>query len=152
MTPVEHVRHLTRRFVGMLSNDPVPASDVQWVLEQLTNAEAELWQQLPTADQRHSVEVARRFVGLAPRPDRAAVAAAVLHDIGKLESDLGVGMRVVATIVGPRTERLRRYHDHERIGASMLRSVGSDERTAALVAGTSADAKTAAALRAADDI
>ncbi|MEO6123856.1 MAG: hypothetical protein ABIR32_09100 [Ilumatobacteraceae bacterium] len=152
MSPVEHVRHLARRFVGMLSNEPIPAVDRCWAEDVLTAPEAELWARLAVADQRHSIEVGRRFVQFAPQADRSAVAAALVHDIGKLDSNLGVGMRVVATIVGPRTARLRRYHDHERIGGSMLRRIGADERTVALVERTSADAEMAAALLAADNI
>ena len=53
------------------------------------------------------------------------MAGALLHDVGKLESGLGTLARVVATIVGPRTARFRRYHDHERIGADLLVAAGS---------------------------
>ena len=146
------VGHLARRFVGMLSNAPVSSADLDWVDQQLTPAEAALWRRLRAADQRHSIQVGLRFVDHAPGADRSAVAAAVLHDIGKLDSDLGIGLRVVATIVGPRTARLRRYYDHEQIGASMLRDIGADERTVALVGCSSSDNEMAAALRAADDI
>jgi hypothetical protein len=52
-------------------------------------------------------------------------------------------------VVGPRTDRFRRYHDHERIGAGLLEAAGSDPVTVALVAGAG-DAF--ADLRAADDI
>lgn len=152
MNPVEHARHLARRFAGMLSNAPVGDADIAWVESNLSSTELQLWHRMTVADRRHSVEVARRFAALEPTASRTAVSAALLHDIGKLDSGLGVGMRVIATIVGPRTDRLRRYHDHERIGASMLRAVGSDERTVALVGGTSADTATAASLQAADDI
>lgn len=149
---VRQVCHLARRFVGMLSNNPVVPADRRWVDEQLTESEAALWSRLSTPDQRHSVQVGRRFVDLAPGADRSAIAAALLHDIGKLDSDLGVGMRVIATIVGPRTARFRRYHDHERIGGSMLFDIGADQRTIALVERTSTDTEMTAALHAADDI
>ena len=64
---------------------------------------------------------------------RDEMAGALLHDIGKLDSDLGTAGRVVATVVGPRTARFRRYHDHERIGADMLKVAGSSPVTVDLV-------------------
>ena len=54
-----------------------------------------------------------------PAADRAEVAGALLHDVGKVEAGLGTFGRVVATVVGPRTERFRTYHDHEAIGARL---------------------------------
>ena len=82
----------------------------------------------------------------------------MLHDIGKLDSGLGTVGRVVASVVGPRTQRLRRYHDHEAIGAAWLAAGGSDPMTVRLVGGggfgidSGAGEVAAAALRAADDI
>jgi 3'-5' exoribonuclease len=78
-----------------------------------------------------------------------AVAGALLHDIGKVESRLGTFGRVAATIVGPRTDRFRLYHAHEMIGAQMLRRAGSSADTIELVEGGGAAASD---LRAADDI
>ena len=140
--------HLTRRFVGSLSRQEPPPDDVAWVEAQLMPAERELWRQLPVADRRHSIEVARRFQSMG-QWTREETAGALLHDIGKLRSDLGTGMRVVATVVGPRTERFRLYHDHERIGADMLIAAGSAEVTVDLLRGTG---RASSALVAADDI
>ena len=100
-------------------------------------------------DKRHSILVARRFVDLADEPSREQTAAALLHDVGKLASGLGTCARVLATIVGPRTARFRQYHDHERLGAEMLRAAGSAAATLELVQGAG---PAAAALRQADDI
>ena len=47
-------------------------------------AELELWRQLPVADRRHSIEVARRFQSMG-QWTREEMAGALLHDIGKLE-------------------------------------------------------------------
>jgi len=141
--------HLARRFWGSLSRaEPAPA-DVEWAHRILLPAEAELWDRQPVQDRRHTVEVARRFVALAPDATPSEVAGALLHDIGKLDAGLGTLSRVVATVVGPRTERFRRYHDHERIGPRMLREVGSAEATVELVAGRGPRAET---LRAADHV
>jgi hypothetical protein len=125
--------------------------------------EVEVWERMPVADQRHAVLVARRFVagGGADAP-RGEVAAALLHDCGKLASGLGTFGRVAATlwiaVVGRRRAgrgdgRVARYARHEPIGAEMLAAAGSDPRTVALVAGSGdAPAAALAALKAADDV
>ncbi|MEO7398010.1 MAG: hypothetical protein ABIW84_05555 [Ilumatobacteraceae bacterium] len=128
-------------------------ADHEWATRHLLVGEAQLWEQMPVADQRHSVIVARRLVADGSGCCRDDVAAALLHDIGKLRSCLGVWARVAATVVGPRTRRFRLYHDHERLGAEMARtSGGSTARTVALIDGTSADTAVLAALRHADDV
>jgi putative nucleotidyltransferase with HDIG domain len=104
------------------------------------------------ADQRHSIEVARRFSAILAEAQREDMAAALLHDVGKLASGLGTFARVAATLVGPRSGRLRQYHDHERLGAEMLRTAGSSPETIALVANTSLRGDVAAALRHADHV
>ena len=146
------VVHLARRFRGAISSAPPPAADDVWAVRQLTAAQAALWWDMMHQDRRHSVQVARRFLECVPEAPRAAVAAALLHDVGKTESRLGVLARVVTTVLGPRTERWRSYHDHERLGISMLRDAGSDPLTLALLDGTSPDTALVDALRDADDI
>lgn len=125
--------HLARRFFGSLSRRPPDPADVAWAEGFLLPHEVELWRRHVVADQRHTIAVARRFVGLRPQATRAEVAGALLHDIGKLDSDLGTMGRVVARVVGPRTARLRTYLDHERLGAERLAAAGSDPATVELV-------------------
>ena len=141
--------HLARRFAGSLSHRPPSEADASWAVAQLLPAEAALWQRMAVQDKRHSILVARRFVDLADEPSREQTAAALLHDVGKLAGGLGTCARVLATIVGPRTARFRQYHDHERLGAEMLRAAGSAAATLELVLGAG---PAAAALRQADDI
>ena len=87
-------------------------------------------------DQRHSIAVLRRFLSLRPSATRPEMRAALLHDIGKLQSNLGVLGRVVATLIGRRGERFTAYHDHENIGSQMLQNINSDLVTIRLVAGS----------------
>ena len=102
-------------------------------------------------DRQHSVLVGRRFVKNRPTSSNEEIAGALLHDVGKSAAHLSTLARVVATLVGPRTSRFRQYHDHEAIGAAMLRSIGSDEITIAMVEGScTGDLKDA--LNLADDI
>ena len=142
-------RHLTRRFVTSLSAAPPHAADEAWAEGWLTPGERELWAALSNADRRHAVEVARRFVQRRPDATPAEIAGALLHDVGKIEAGLGTFGRVVATVVGPRGRRLRRYHDHEAIGARLAEAAGADPVTVALI---ERQGPAAAALRAADDV
>ncbi|MGD9702638.1 MAG: hypothetical protein AB7Q42_14390 [Acidimicrobiia bacterium] len=141
---VSQAGHLVRRFVGSLSRRPPAPDDRRWAIEQLLEGEAALWSQMSVQDQRHSIEVARRFVASAAEPPaRSETAAALLHDIGKLSSGLGTFGRVAATlcghVIGRRAERgdgrISRYLRHEPIGAELLVAAGSDPRTIQLVAG-----------------
>ncbi len=77
------------------------------------------------------------------------MAGALLHDVGKGQSDLGTFGRVAATVIGPRTKRFRLYHDHEALGIELLRDAGSDPATLALLDGTG---RAAGALRDSDAI
>ena len=130
---MENQRHLVRRFVTSLSKRPPASKDIAWVNEKLLENEFELWCRMKPHDQRHSVEVARRFSELHPNFSRDEVAAALLHDIGKVESELGIMGRVVATIAGPKGEKFRRYHDHELIGLNLCRKAGSSAETLRLL-------------------
>ena len=144
--------HLQRRFFRALSDDPPATVDEEWAVAHLSTGERDLWHQMQNQDKRHCLEVARRFVTFAPDAPRFAIAAALMHDVGKVQSRLGAFARVTATLVGPRTKRFRLYHDHERIGADLLRAAGSAPETVALVEETSDQHILAAALRRADDI
>jgi hypothetical protein len=144
-----NVGHLTRRFVGSLSRREPDAHREAWARSQLLAGELALWVRMSPADRRHSIEVARRFRAIVETPSRDELAAALLHDVGKVECGLGTFGRVAATVVGPRTERFRRYHDHERIGVELLEAAGSTPVTVELAR---FEGDHAGALRRADDI
>ena len=126
--------HLARRWATSLSRREPAEVDTAWAESHLLNGELQLWRRLGAPDRRHAIVVARRFASMATWT-RDEIAGALLHDIGKLDSPLGTTGRVVATVVGPRTARFRRYHDHERIGAEMLVAAGSSPTTIELVRG-----------------
>ncbi len=75
-------------------------------------------------DQRHGFDVERRI------DSNTCTEAALLHDIGKTESDLGALSRSLATIwngVGLRTTgRWRSYIDHGVLGSDTLAQLGAD--------------------------
>lgn len=127
--------HLVRRFFVSLPNTPPTPDDEVWADGFLLAGERALWVQMGNRDRRHSIGVARRFAQAHPTASRAQMAGALLHDVGKIECDLGTFARVLATLVGPRTARFQSYHDHEEIGAAMVRDAGSLPETVDLVAG-----------------
>lgn len=125
--------HLAARFFTSLSSAPPDPVDVEWSLDHLLPGERALWSAMTNQDRRHSAKVARRFVDARPSATRAEIAGALLHDVGKLECGLGTWGRVVASVIGPRTDSFRRYHDHEHIGALMAEQAGSDPATVDLI-------------------
>ena len=129
----ENLRHLVRRFFTSLSKRPPSESDIAWVNVNLLAGEFTLWLRMKSYDQRHSIEVARRFTALYPAFTRDQVAAALLHDIGKVESELGVAGRVIATVVGPKGSKFRRYHEHEVIGLRLCGEAGASSETVRLL-------------------
>jgi hypothetical protein len=129
-----HPHHLVLRFFVSLSKRPPEPADEAWAQSQLLPGELDLWRQMSNIDRRHSAKVARRFVTARPGATRAEVAGALLHDVGKIECGLGTWGRVVASLVGGRTQRFRLYHDHERIGSELAAAAGSDPATVELIA------------------
>jgi hypothetical protein len=144
------VGHLARRFAGALSPRPPSANDERWAIGWLAEPERALWIRMSNSDRRHAIAVARRFVVRMPTATTAQIAAALMHDVGKVAVDLGTFQRVMATIVGPRGRRFRAYHAHEQIGMEMLRDAGSSVAVLAVLSGD--DASAAEALRRADDL
>jgi hypothetical protein len=147
-------RHLAERFFGALSKAGPAAEDERWALDQLLPGERELWLRMSGPDRRHAVLVARetlrRLLGEGIEPGRQVLAGALLHDVGKIEAQLGtfarVGVTVAAVVLG--RERLassreaharrsglrsgaRLYLAHDRVGGELLRGAGSDPFTVA---------------------
>ena len=154
---MSNVFHLAKRFVGALDRRELSQHEIKSVSAILLPREFELWSTMPLIDKKHSVVVMRRFVDRLPNAEVAAVRASLLHDVGKTKANLGVAMRVLATVAGSRGVRFSLYHDHEAIGGQMLRQIGSDETTWRLVAGEIGDDESrllqvVKALRAADEI
>lgn len=161
---VAHLGHLARRFGGSLvPGGPRPA-DEEWAAGILGPGELGLWRAMSGADRRHAVGVARRVataLGIVAGPP--VLAAALLHDVGKLDAGLGTFGRVGATLAGMAgrrqlTPRIARHLDHGPIGADMLARAGSDPLTVTWAAEHhlpasrwTLDPTVAAALKAADD-
>ena len=137
--------HLTKRFVGSLWPFGPNTDDDGWARSHLIDGEVELWGRMSPQDQRHSIGVARRVEDhLGEKATRPVLAAALLHDVGKVDAGLGTFMRVVATLsaaVAGRemanawilstgiTRRVGLYLEHPEIGGDLLGLAGSDEFT-----------------------
>ncbi|MFM7494077.1 MAG: hypothetical protein ACKO2A_09240, partial [Acidimicrobiaceae bacterium] len=114
-----------KRFATSLDRRDLSQFAIDSARAVLAPREFELWSQMSLSDKKHSITVHRRFSDLMPNAEIAAVRASLLHDVGKTKSNLGVLSRVVATILGSKGKRFSQYHDHEAIGAQMLREIGS---------------------------
>lgn len=143
--------HLVRRAFGAFSDAPPSHEGVEQAASVLSPAEFALWGSMQGRDRRHSLEVLARFDALVPAAPVPARAAALLHDVGKAGVALGWTGRILATVLGPRTDAFDRYLRHEEIGAEMLRGV-SDPATVRLVTGEDPDDPIVVALRRADEI
>ena len=141
--------HLAKRAVTSFRNHPVTAEEQSLAQSILLPDEFRLWSSMQNRDQRHSVEVLHRFEALCPHATRDERAAALLHDVGKCESALGWSGRILATIIGPRTEAFRVYLNHEEIGLQLLDGLSS-YRTLEILSGHVVD-DVLAALQAADN-
>lgn len=154
-TRARHVRHLVRRFFDSLSAEPPPDDAERWVRSNLLPGEIDLWEQMSAPDQRHAARVALDVRDRLPGAGRAVIAAAALHDIGKLASGYGTTGRVAATLFwalvprplrgrlahpmaagrGPGRlgflRRLGRYRIHPELGGELLRAAGADALTVA---------------------
>jgi hypothetical protein len=145
-------RHLAIRFFRALSPaGPAPA-DEAWAAGALLPGEQALWRRMSGPDRRHAIGVARDTAELLGSvPGREVTAAALLHDVGKVEASLGTFPRVAVTLAALVVGRARltawagtttggwrgrtgRYLTHDRIGAKLLRAAGSDPLTVAWAA------------------
>ena len=143
------IGHLSGRFVRALSPRSPRPDDLAWVETVLTPGGYVAFRRQPHHDQRHAIGVARDVQArLADTPyadDPRWLSAALLHDIGKLDSRLGVYGRVVATVSGAAlgrdhaeawsesrgfTRRVGLYLRHDELGADRIRIAGEPEEAA----------------------
>jgi hypothetical protein len=142
MNHAVHLWHLVRRFFGSLRPGGPPSVDESWATAHLLPGEVDLWVQMSGADRRHAVAVARQ---VAPT-DREVVAAALMHDVGKIEAGLGPFGRSAATVCAAAVGHARvaawsnrsgwrgrfgRYVLHPDLGGLLLAGAGSHPLTMA---------------------
>lgn len=139
--------HLVRRFVTSLWPGGPGTDGEEWVAGVLLDREQELWRRMSGPDRRHALAVARRVERrLGHEATRPVLAAALLHDVGKVASGLGTYGRVVATLAARFgghgmardwskargfTRRVGLYLRHPELGGDMLELAGSHPVTVA---------------------
>ncbi len=144
------LRHLARRFAGSLWPGGPGSAGEAWARRWLNPGEIDLWNRLPGPDRRHAVAVGHRVAAALGDADGAGVptpvlAAAMLHDVGKVESGLGTFRRVAVTLLAGGLGRARvaawserpegwqkragQYLCHDVIGRDLLEAAGSDPLT-----------------------
>jgi hypothetical protein len=135
--------HLVGRFFSSLVPLPVRAADRAWVADVLEPQELDIWSRLSRVDRRESIAVARRteaaLVGTEYEADPRWIAAALLHDVGKLDARFGPVRRALATmltvVLGRATvegwvdksgfvRRCALYVFHDQLGGDRLRMAG----------------------------
>jgi hypothetical protein len=135
--------HLVGRFFSSLVPRPVSTHDREWVASVLQPEELDLWTHLSLADRRESVGVARRTETALAATEYAGdsrwLAAALLHDVGKLDARFGPVRRALATtaaaVLGPRTvegwvdksgfvRRCALYVFHDQLGSDRVKIAG----------------------------
>jgi hypothetical protein len=147
VTGVRHAIHLVKRFFGSLRPGGPPAADDAWARAHLLPAEQDLWSRMSGPDRRHAATVARDVERqLGQKATRPVLAAALLHDVGKIEAGLGTFGRVAATVVAGvaghervagwaghpgLAGRIGRYVKHPDLGGFLLAGAGSDALTMA---------------------
>ena len=137
---------LARRFFASVFARSPGLDDQAWVRQVLEPGEYALWEAQPRYDRSHSIGVARRVeyaLGDASQPEW--LAAALLHDVGKVQCGLGITGRVVGTLLlaGGGRDRVRgwadrsgwrgrfgRYATHGELGGAMIRGAGGREPVA----------------------
>ena len=126
---MHRVRHLATRFFEVLGARPLSPAEQSTVDRWLEPAERPLFWGQPPEDQRHAFDAAIAVEATATgRTD--LVRAALLHDVGKRHSALGVTGRVFASLLRlarmPARGRIAAYLDHGALGAEELQQAGSE--------------------------
>jgi len=130
--------HLTKRFFETLRSRPLGPAEQAEATEWLGERESPLFWAQPPADQRHALTAARMVA--SHRPDRRdLIRAALLHDIGKRHSRLGVAGRVTASAFEllhiPAPGRLGIYLRHDSLGGEELGELGMEPIVVSFAAG-----------------
>jgi hypothetical protein len=125
---VIHFAHLVARFVRAVAARPLSPREQAEVEALLRPEERRLFWDQPAIDQRHALEGARRIFESLPGEGEVA-RAALLHDVGKRHSGLGILGRSMASgvrLLGLRPRRWHRYYDHGSLGAAELEAAGAE--------------------------
>lgn len=121
-------------------------ADYELLDEYLNQSEKRLFWELPCHERHHALDTAE-FIrcNAADRPDKEAlIKAALLHDIGKVGSGMGIFKKSTLVLIDKFLPELSRmlstrinmfniYYNHPEIGAEMLEGIGEDKYVVELV-------------------
>lgn len=120
--------HLFARFLDVATAPALTIAEREVVSSWLSRPLADLFFAQPRADQRHGYHAALSVVGAGIR-EHDVLVAALVHDIGKRKSRLGILGRSLASLLIklglPLPERARVYRDHGILGAGELAHAGA---------------------------
>lgn len=115
--------HLVGRFFDVLTAKPLTESERLAVMSWLPARFAEVFFAQGDPDQRHGYHAAQSVVAQGFGDD--VIVAALMHDVGKRQSRLGVIHRSLATLMVllhlPLTRRMAAYRDHGLLAAEELK-------------------------------
>lgn len=122
-------RHLTARFFRVTLAEALTSEERRLVHDLLGPEERAMFDSQPHIDQRHGLE-AMQAVRTTVTGRRDLERTALLHDVGKRHSELGVVGRVAATLAAklhlPARGRFRLYLDHGPVAAAELQAAGAE--------------------------
>jgi putative nucleotidyltransferase with HDIG domain len=133
-----------RQFVRGLTA-PVIHIDYALAREHLDREEMALFQRLPAHEKRHALDTARTIEEFQVGHNKdVLIKAALLHDIGKSGSGIGIVRKSVMVLMDRYFSSISRnlskrikmfgiYYNHPDIGANMLESIGTDVQVVQLV-------------------
>ncbi|HZQ11145.1 MAG TPA: hypothetical protein VFD70_31530 [Anaerolineae bacterium] len=142
-----------RQFLGAVKAAPLTPEERERVRVTLDDAAFELYQTMPTGDQRHSLKIYDALLRQGCRA-RPLLQAALLHDVAKRNVNLAYRMGVVvlnkispnalacAASTSPKSWRHPFYISlhHPELSAELAARAGVDERALALIRAHQADA------------
>jgi hypothetical protein len=117
------LRHLSHRFFEVLVAKRLDSHELARAASWVEPGLWEIFIDQQTADQRHGYRAGSKIAS-DPTNHKNLVVAAMMHDVGKRHSRLGVVGRTVATLLmaigAPMSRRMARYRDHGALGADEL--------------------------------
>ena len=145
--PRTSIRGLYESSKVMLRRARCSDTEREWAKSMLLPREFALWSQMGDYDQAHSIYVAReahrRLSQDSLRDKSVWIAAALLHDVGKMAANLSPPERVVGTLIGKyvpfdlgqrfrgssskKARRIGMFLMHGEVGAGLVREAGGRE-------------------------
>lgn len=121
--------HLTRRFFEVLTARGLSEEEMTLVVSTLDESLARVFFRQSDADQRHGYQAGMVVLELGGDSDE--MVAALMHDVGKRHSALGIIGRSVASVLVklglPLTQRMIAYRDHGPAAAHELARLGAPQ-------------------------